>query len=164
MILKRTFFMFTLILSNASISNWNETESILCVSKIDLYLSTGFLSMSIDNWRYDRWSCCFEEMKVKHVMSVIKQLMFKNNSLSYFDWWGCAHCFLKGCNVMYGKEHKLRDQVRSKNEENSNKQTMHLIFSSSFFSPFLLSLLPFSLLTHIQQKRTSDKWCIHLDS
>ena len=37
-------------------------------------------------------------------------------------------------------KHKLRDQVTSENEENSNKKTMHLIISSSFLSPFIFTI------------------------
>ena len=69
-ILKRTFIRSALVFSYALIWNWNESHWILCVSKTDLYLSTAFSSISIDDWRYDRWSCCFEEMKMENEMSL----------------------------------------------------------------------------------------------
>ena len=94
MTFKRTLIIFTLVSSNASILN--EFQSILYVSNMDLYLFAGLLWMSIDNWRYNRGSCCFEEMKGKHVLSM-------NKILTYLDQWACAHCFLKEYNVMNSK-------------------------------------------------------------
>ena len=41
--------------------------------------------------------------KRKNVISVKSQLLFKNNSLTYWDGLECAHPFLNGCNVMYSK-------------------------------------------------------------
>ena len=66
----KEYLSFTLDSSNATKLNWNESQLILCVSNTYLYFSMRFLSMSNDNWRYDRWSCCFEETKMKNVISV----------------------------------------------------------------------------------------------
>ena len=70
MTLKRTFIILTLVSYNASILNLNESQWIQCVSMSDLYLSTRFMSMSIDNWRYNRLSCWSEETKGKHIVSM----------------------------------------------------------------------------------------------
>ena len=59
MILKWWLVMFTLVSSIASISNLNESQFILYVSKTILYLFKGSLLMSIDMLRCDRWFCCF---------------------------------------------------------------------------------------------------------
>ena len=70
MILRKSFIILMWVSSIASILNSIKSKFVLCVFKITLFLSTGFLSMSIDMLRCDRWSCCFKEMKTKSVMSV----------------------------------------------------------------------------------------------
>ena len=46
--LKKTLIILTQFSSNASILNWNESQSIIFVSKIVMYLSMEFLQISID--------------------------------------------------------------------------------------------------------------------
>ena len=38
--------------------------------------------MSVDNLRYDKGSCCFEEIKMKNVMSMKQQLVFNEQKLN----------------------------------------------------------------------------------
>ena len=109
--LKRGLIIFMLVSSEASISNLNESQFILSVSKTALYVCTWFLSMSIDTLRCDRLSCRFKKTEMKNVMPVKEQLIHKNNSFTYLDWWACASCFLKECIMMYPKEAQIEQST-----------------------------------------------------
>ena len=46
----------------------------------------------------------------------------------------------------------------------TNRTFIWLILCHFYLPSFSLFVLPFSLLTHIQQNKSSDKWCTHLGS